>query len=456
MKKINFFLLYAKTYFGRNKRKNVLILLGVVISILVLIKLGSSFLTNTVSEGMIGVYTKDNLPPPVTDLLSEPLVKLDRSGQPVPGLASGWQTNSEATLYTFKLRDNLFWSDGSRVRSKDIKVNLPDVDVSYPDDQTIVFKLADSFSPFPTLLTAPVLKSGTLVGLGKYKVTDLILANGLVTKITLGSVDQSLPKVIVRFYPDERTAKTAFDRGEVQGLIGASSIDDYSNQRSVQMKKLPSQAKITAIFYNTKDPILSDKNFRLALGYSTPDVTGEDQANSPIPPNSWAYDSNSSSHRSDPAQASAYFDKVKNGQNSTITLTTVESLKSVGEKIVEGWKKTGINAVLRVESGVPQNFQALLISENIPADPDQYSLWHSTQTQTNISQLSSPRIDRDLEDGRKSADQSKRKERYDDFQRILLDDAPATFLYFPKINAVYLKKAGDNLTTILKLQYPQS
>jgi len=94
----------------------------------------------------------------------------------------------------------------------------------------------------------------------------------------------------------------------------------------------------------------------------------------------------------------------------------------------------------------------LLIAQNIPADPDQYSLWHSTQTQTNISQISNPRIDKDLEDGRKATDSAVRKARYQDFQKVLLDHAPATFLYFPKYNVVMLKKAQPNLEKVLNLQ----
>jgi peptide/nickel transport system substrate-binding protein len=109
--------------------------------------------------------------------------------------------------------------------------------------------------------------------------------------------------------------------------------------------------------------------------------------------------------------------------------------------------------VLRVESGIPQNFQALLITQNIPADHDQYSLWHSTQKSgTNISRIDWPRIDKDLEDGRKITDPETRKQKYKDFQRILLDQAPAIFLYFPKYEVVYMKKAEKQLNEILPIQ----
>ena len=108
----------------------------------------------------------------------------------------------------------------------------------------------------------------------------------------------------------------------------------------------------------------------------------------------------------------------------------------------------------RIESGIPQNFQVLLITHSIPIDPDQYFLWHSTQTRTNLTGYSFARVDKDLEDGRKIINEAERKEKYLDFQKELLEDAPATFLYFPKYNVLYLKKAEDMLNKILPLQLP--
>ena len=259
----------------------------------------------------------------------------------------------------------------------------------------------------------------------------------------------------IRFYPDERTAKTAFELGEVESLIGFPDAVSLQGQPSVEFKRITGFNKLTAIFYNTKDPVLSDKNMRRALSAATPVIDGEEKAKTPVPSLSWAFNSDVKDLLGDHESAKSYLDKVQSGGDSTITLTTVPSLAFLGEKIVRSWKENGIQAVLRVESGIPQNFQALLLSESIPSDPDQYALWHSTQTNTNLSKYSSPRVDKDLEDGRKTGDLEKRKESYLDFQKVLIDDSPATFLYFPKTQVVYRKKVENNLSKILTLQFPQ-
>lgn len=461
------FLTYVKRYFQKlpgnifaflKLRYFFTIIFLIVCSFLLIKYFIPHFDQTIVSEGFIGVYTSNNLPPTVTNLLSESLVKMDKEGLPQPKLAEKWEANKELNIYTFKLKNNLFWNDGTLVQSSDIKFNLPDLEVKYPDSSTIEFKLIDSFAPFPTFLINPVFKKNTFVGLGKYKVDSEETSRGFITKMILKPKDknQNLPIVTIRFYPDEKTAKTAFELGEVDSLVGVPEIINYKETPNVTLKQIPVFNKIVAIFYNTKDDLLSDKNFRRALGFSAPEIKGEEKAKTSLPSSSWAFNETVKNYLGDMETAKSYFDKVEKRRNDTLILTTTPVFSALGEAIIKSWKELGVNAVLRIESGIPQNFQALLIQQPIPADPDQYTLWHSTQNKTNISQYSSPRIDKDLEDGRKTRDQEIRKEKYADFQRVLLDDAPATFLYFPKLNVVYRKKIENNLNKVLSLQIPQT
>ncbi len=76
-----------------------------------------------------------------------------------------------------------------------------------------------------------------------------------------------------------------------------------------------------------------------------------------------------------------------------------------------------------------QDVQAVLLSREVPADPDQYTWWHSNQS-ANISNYQNPRVDKLLEDARKETDQQRRKVMYLEFQRYLVEDVPAMFLYY--------------------------
>lgn len=441
--------------FLRRKIKLILALLFLIlVPVALFIKLQTNITKPTLYEGIIGTYTEQDLPALVTRLTSNSLISIADNGLPKGELVSGWQVSEDGKTYTFQLKDNLYWTDGTKVKAQDLAVSLPDVQINTPNDQTLEFKIADSFSPFPTLLTTPILKKNTHTGVGPYKITSIQKDIIFVRKITLESEDKSLPDLVVRFYPNEKIAKNALKLGEIQVLLGVNDIADFQNQKAISTMSLPNYRQLVTIFYNTKDAILSDENFRIALSFAAPSIKNELEAITSIPPNSWAYNSQVRDYRDNPDQAKSYLSKVKNGRDSTITLTATSYLKDVGEKVVEEWKKNGINAVLRVESGVPQSFQALLIAQNIPVDPDQYSLWHSTQTQTNIAGYSSPRIDKDLEDSRKTTDMEIRKARYADFQKVILDHSPATFLYFPKYNIIYMNKVLSDFQKIQPLQLP--
>lgn len=452
MKKIKLLLIYLLILIKKRWREFSFTAGLVAILITVFFSLQDSLLKPTVVEGIIGTYQEKDLPEVVTNLLSQSLVKVDESGLPKPNLVSGWEVKGENKVYEFKLKDNLSFLSGEKIRASQIDVALPEVEVSNPDDQTLRLKIADSFSPFPTLLDKPIFKKRDKMGTGPYKITSIQKDQIFVKKLTLTPKDKTLPVVVVKFYPNERIAKSALSLGEISVLLGVSEYEDVRQKTLKIIHKVNFQQLVT-IFYNTNDSALSDENLRLALSFAAPSIIGEKEAKTSLAPTSWAYTHEVKDYLDNPEQAKNYLAKVEK-KDSTLTLTATSFLKDVGQKIVESWNKQGLKAVLRVESGIPQNFQALLITQNIPLDPDQYSLWHSTQ-KTNISKYSSARVDKDLEDGRKSQDLEVRKERYKDFQKVLLDHAPATFLYFPKYNIVYREKVERQLNKVLPIQLPR-
>lgn len=407
-----------------------------------------------ITEGVVGTYTGRDLPPVVTHLLSRGLFTQNASGEAIPDLAESVAVNPEGTQYTIKLKPRLYWADQTPVRSTDIPNMFTSVNVSYPDERTIVYKLSEPYSPFLGLLSKPLLKNDGLVGVGPYYIRASYQNRGVISKLELKSLKRELPDVNVIFYPTENTAKVALELGNIQAVIGASDIPDLSGQKTFKLLFRQNLSQLVAIFYNTKDRLLGDDNLRLALSFAAPSIPGEMVAQTPLPPNSWAFNGNVKDYLDNPEAAKAALARVKNGPREPIVLTSVESLKQVAYRVVESWNKQGIKAVVKVESGVPQNFQALLITKNIPVDPDQYALWHSTQTQTNISHVSNPRIDKDLEDGRKTTDVEKRKAAYRDFQKTLLDHAPATFLYFARDKIVYNRKVESQLMKVIDLQLP--
>lgn len=458
-KSLKLFFLIGIQYLRRSKGWIALGFAVILIIIFAQVKFNIFYSNNSLSEGLIGTYQEYDLPIEVTKLISQSLVEADANGRIKPKLVSGWETNNDATIFTFKLKENLKWSDNTEVKSWDFEFNIPNTEVSMLDAHTIQFKLKESYSALPSLLIKPIFKKGTGVGTGPYKISKIKKSRIFITKISLVPATSDLPKLFIRFYPNERVAITGFNMGEVQTLLGLANLKLMTGNPQVKIRQKTDFQKIVTILYYAKDPLLSNRSLRQALSFQTPQIDQEEVANNPFPSFYWARDSDAKKYLSNTTEAHAALDRAKSVLSDDklkqdLILTATPNLEEIGKKIVSSWKDLSLNAKLRIESGIPQNFQTLLITQSIPNDPDQYFLWHSSQEKTNLSKYSSARVDKDLEDGRKALTEEDRKARYYDFQKTLLEDAPATFLYFPKYNILYLKKVEPLLDKVLGLQLP--
>ncbi len=433
----------------------IIFLLGVLL-IFAQAKFNFFYNPNTITLGLIGTYQEHDLPHQVTSLLSESLVKVEENGHVKPNLAVSWEVNNDATIFKFKLKEGLQWSDGSPIKAADLLFEIPDVSETTPDDRTIQFNLKEAYSPFPSLLIRPIIKKGTLLGVGPYKIVRIEKSRIFITKIELSPIDPKLPFISIRFYPNEKIAITGFELGEMQALLGFSNTKSFSLNPKISVLQKIDYSKLVSILFNTKEAVLSNRSLRQALAFSTPKIEGESTADNPYPTALWAHNPDAKKYLASPNEAKAALERAKSNLSDTqlneeIILTAIPNLEDVGNLVVKAWSGLGIKAKLRIESGIPQNFQALLITQSIPSDPDQYVLWHATQTKTNLTKYDSKRADKDLEDGRKTITEEERKTKYFDFQKVLLEDAPAVFLYFPKYNIAYLKKKEVVLNKVLSL-----
>ena len=212
------------------------------------------------------------------------------------------------------------------------------------------------------------------------------------------------------------------------------SISDWPN---VTLKQTTDLDKFVAIFFNFDDPIVGKKNkeMRQALAYAINDKTaGQNRALSPISPKSWAYNKAVKSYDFDLVRAKSLFVKATEGNKDTVKLelSVTPELLSLADTIKVDWEALGASVEIKVVSSALSEYQTLMTSEEIPTDPDQYALWHSTQETTNITHFKDEQVDKNLEDGRRTIDLEARRKIYLDFQRFLLEESPAIFLYYPQ------------------------
>jgi len=433
MKKFRFILRLLKAFASKHKK---LIITGFFLGIIVF-----SFFPKIAhllpkgrgvrKIGIVGRYWMAEIPISIQEKISSGLTKISEDGTPMPALASSWEVNSEAKKYTFHLRGDIFWHDKTKLLAQDVNYNFRDVELEVIDEETISFKLKEPFSPFPSVVSRPIFKKG-LVGTGDYRVKKISRTGQFIESISLEAQRKDLPHLRFRFYPTEDAAKTAFKLGEVDILENLLSIGPLSGWPKTKISPNLGKDRYVAAFFNTEDGFLQDKSIRQALAYGVSKRKKPERVLGPLSPSSWAYNSEVKPYEKSVTRARELLEDVfqeREDDKITLTISTVPSLLEEAEKIKAEWEELGFKVTIKGFSP-GEDFQILLAIQEIPSDPDQYSLWHSVQ-EGSITKLKSPRIDKLLEDGRKTQDPDERKKIYYDFQRFLVEEAPAVFLYHP-------------------------
>ena len=142
----------------------------------------------------------------------------------------------------------------------------------------------------------------------------------------------------------------------------------------------------------------------------------------------------------------------KDGKPFTFEILTNQNKERemTGVLIQRRLREIGIDANIRVLEWAsflgrfikPKEFDVVVLGWSLSLDPDQYSIWHSSQQapgQFNFISYNNPRVDKLLEAGRLELDPDKRMKIYHEFSKILLEDSPIVFL-----------SAGYGLTAIHK------
>src|SRR4030042_1430042 len=380
--------------------------------------------------GVYGRFQVDTLPNDITNFISKGLTKADSSGLPEPNLASSWDTPDKGKTWVFHLRSDILWHDNKKLISSNINYNFSDVTIEHPDDYTIIFKLNEPYVPFPLIVSRPIFKKG-LLGTGDWKVTKISVIGEYVQKLIL---KKGKEEIIYKFYPTEEQQKFSYKMGEVDRIINLSNITPFDSWNNSLVYDKLNFNQTAVIFFNTQDSLLSEKNIRQALSYAIDkEALGKDRSISPVSSSSFAFNSQVKRYNYDPVRAKEIINDLPKEakMNLTLKLVSTPALLTVAEKVADNWKNVGIDTQVLVTSVVPSDYQAYLTIYDIPYDPDQYFLWHSTKTHTNITNYKNPRIDKLLEDGRFELNIEERKNIYLDFQRFLMEDSPASFLYYP-------------------------
>jgi peptide/nickel transport system substrate-binding protein len=273
------------------------------------------------------------------------------------------------------------------------------------------------------------------------------------------------------------------------GLDYIDRLTPVQHVRGTNSERFKSQFKKLEYFYpyysylgwNNDHPIFRDKRVRQAMTYLTDRKQilktimfglGE-VVDSPIYIFRPEYDKSLESYPYDPKKALALLaeagwndsdgdgvlDKVIDGRKISFRFefkipSGAEVSKSISLVLQDEMKRYGIATSVReldwtifLADVKNHQFDVVLMAWGMQAsEPDAYQIWHSSQAAnkgSNHISYKNARVDRILEAYRREFDAKKRIEMYREFQRILHDEQPYTFLFARKyVSAVHRRFQG--------------
>ncbi|SDZ32450.1 ABC transporter substrate-binding protein [Bacillus sp. 166amftsu] len=288
----------------------------------------------------------------VTSVIFASLVSTDKQGKPVPELAEKWDVSSDQLKYTFHLRKNLKFSDGSPLTADDVAFTLTllhdkayegGTDIlqyaikggkNYKEGKATSIEGIKVVNPQTIEITTEKVNSQALVSLGgpvlskdyygkDYKQnTSLNYLKDLYGKpIAAGpyKFEKYVPGQEVRFVANEHyyagkpkvknfiykittpdTNFQLFQTGETDYDGFAANNDNIEQLKSLGFANfnIETVSSYSFVYLNNKKPYLKDKKVRQALIYGLDRKKYVDTyfqgnasvANIPISPTSWAYD----------------------------------------------------------------------------------------------------------------------------------------------------------------------
>ncbi len=128
----------------------------------------------------------------------------------------------------------------------------------------------------------------------------------------------------------------------------------------------------------------------------------------------------------------------------SFSLVTVDqpSLTEIADLLKEQWQVLGIEIKIETfdisnlerEIIKPRDYQSLLFGQVLGSIPDPFPFWHSSQKKDpglNLALYENKVVDKLLEEGRKIQDFEEKTKVYEEFQNVLIADAPVVFLCNP-------------------------
>ena len=342
----------------------------------------------------------------VRALLFDGLMRIGSDGLPELALAQSVVQDDAGAVYTFTLRTDVSWHDGTPLTVDDALFTLRaiqnrsyagdpaisaiwrDVLIDQVGPNSVRCTLAAPFAPFLSTATFPILPAHVLgalqpaewasapfnakpIGTGPYQISEMNAAHALlVANSTYYEGRPFLDALELRFFANSQQARAALIRGEIQGLGGPASGDlaAVALPRGIVRHAIPLDSAVV-LGFNLGSAPLSDQGLRRALAEGLDKdvlikqtLDGEAaRLDTPILPGWWAAVPDPQWYAADQTRAAAALDslgytagadglRARDGTPLVLPLLTTDDAErvAVANEIARQWRAIGVQVDVQV------------------------------------------------------------------------------------------------------------
>jgi peptide/nickel transport system substrate-binding protein len=422
----------------------------------------------------------------------DPLMRitLDGSTPPQPRIASSYEISADGLTYTFHLRDDVTFHDGTPVTAEDVKFSaelyqastfqnsmvtgLKSIEVI--DEHTIAFSTETVYSPFLENIADIHIASKAYfdsagaeqfasnpIGSGPYK----FVSHELGTKVSLEAYagyymgEAAIKNVTYKIIPDNATIAVALQTGEVDfASIAPSNVSNLEGVSSVIIDNVP-MSRFGFVTMNHEKYPFSEVKFRQAVAYAIDrdnmvavalDSYGTPNSNI-LSPLRFGYSTDQMQYTYDPEKSKALLAELGIATPYDLgTLIVAEKYATQAQVLQNDLANVGLNLTIEIlefnayiQKLLGGDFGMSVLEMSLEGSTQQYELAFEAQYigGANNSRYSNPDIDQLFTDAVAAIDETARYDIYNQIFTKVQEDAVYVVLY--NTEGLYAHSANLNV-----------
>lgn len=418
----------------------------------------------------------------VLTAIFDALVRRAPAGDLVPALASGWNVEDDARTWTFRLRGDVTFHDGERLRAGDVTASLAracdpavggelgtegvwaaylgDAEVSARDDATVRVVTARPMADLLELLVdVPIVPRGALadmpgvyVGSGPCRLLEHGDGRAVLEPFRASAVRGS-PAAALEWQaePDDHRRAEALRLGHADlATLASRRLADAAAASGVRVLAHESNLCVAFLFDAARGPG-ADRAFRRAVNHAVDvprmlaaaiDGAGT-RLNGPLTPLHFGCDPALAPYAHDPERARSLLAESDAARKVVIDVPTSlpDEAPLLGEMLAEDLGAVGVDATVRRfedRTAYAHRVKAKAIDDLCCFDSSPLSTYRVLREKLDSTVAGpwwqgyhDPRVNDLLDAASRTVDDAKRRDVYRRAYRIIHDDAPWVFLYRP-------------------------